>query len=247
MTTQGHTWADAVTRVSTEPIPDDTVSDYNSADDSDSYIVKRNPKGRDKVKLDASGNCLDVPIAEQTEGTRSSVSTLEDVSAMPFQLRNERDKINDSDSITVRSVSRGGGGRGGGRVGGDRSGAGTGLDRGTRASRGLAPSGRWGLGLPLAGGSLNSLPDTDTENKSREEMNFNLMNDINKQERENSSYTNDRQIRSDQNLKLVVGRVSGRYGGRSRGRRGGSGSGSAYVNDGASIPLGGQYKYRESK
>ena len=240
------TWADAVTRAGTEPIPDDTVSEYNSADDSDSYIVKRNPKGRDKINIDAVGNCLDIPISEQNGGTRSSGSTLEIVVAMPFQIRIEEDKINNTDCINVRSVSRGGGGRGGGRVGGDRSGAGTGLDRGTRALRGLAPSARWGLGLPVAGGSLNSLPDTDTENKSREEINCDLKNDINKRERENSSYTNDRLIRNDQNLKLTVGRVSGRYGGRSRGRRGGSGSGSAYVNDGPSIPLGGQYKCRDS-
>lgn len=236
--------------MSTESLQDDNVSEYNSADDSDSYIAKRDPKGRKggRGRVEVAVSCTDTRITGQkgAGGTGDSGNIIKDVKAAQPQPWSEDDKSSGVDNSQGRSVSRGGGGRGGGRVGGDRSGVGTGLGRGVSTLRGQVSLSRWGVSAAQVGISVSSLPETDTEteNGSREKMNFNLVNDINKRESEASLYVDGRVIKSDQGIKMTEGRVSGRYGGRSRGRRGGSGNGSAHLNDGASIPFEGQYRSR---
>ena len=257
----GRTWADAVTSSNGNDMSDDDVSEYNSGDDSDS-IGHRYPtqwvKGRTRSDT----------IDSEMDSSHQSLKVGASIGAVSRSGGEEDGRGEKQDVTYARTEGRGGGGRGGGRVGRDRSGAGTGLGRGSRASRSKALSARGagsggggggGGGSSFLGKGSNSAPssaqvsttDIDTENETRdrdrEAMNFDLTNAINEREREASLYVSDRPEKNHLNVKIVGGRMSGRYAGRTRGRRGGSGSGSAYQNEGASIPQEGLYKSREIK
>lgn len=111
-------WADAVSRASSEHFGDD-VSEYNTSDDEPCYG----------------------PPAKGKQGPSSGLG-LGDSTGSDAE-KGAHHKSSGRESSYIRGVNKGGGGRGGGRVGGDRSGAGMGLGRGagTRVQGpGIAPA-----------------------------------------------------------------------------------------------------------
>ena len=218
---------DAVIRATAEPITNanadgdnggDDVSDYNTSDDEPSYSTAEGGSRRTESQ----------PVRDQSAHMNTRASKGGSKAGKG---------INSIDGSAIRGVKRGGGGRGGGRVGGDRSGAGTGLGRGVSAGREFIPEGKQRLDTDAdsihTGDGSSAVLSADQITLRAEGGDL-----------ESVVSKTGRGIHIEGGGRAGAGRTGG-HSGRTRGRRGGSGS--AYLNDGASIPMGGQYRTREMK
>ena len=197
------------------------MSDYNSSDDEPSYS-----KTEGDSRRQSSQAIRDHPTHMNPRGSRSGSKA--------------RKGVNGSDGSAIRGVKRGGGGRGGGRVGGDRSGAGMGLGRGVGAGREFIQGAK--IRLDTDADSIHAGDGDGDGGSAADQSIVRAEGDL---ESLSSRTGRTTRIEGGGRAGAGVGRTSGYSGGRTRGRRGGSGS--AYLNDGASIPIGGQYKTREMK
>ena len=236
---QQGSWVDAVTRISSDIVADD-VSDYNSSDDEPGRI--RSYKNRSASSDGGQGSQV---FHSGPTPTRAG-------DKLPLPKSHTEKTGTKSGGISGRS---GRGGRGG-RSGGEKSGAGTGLGRGalgpSRADDSSLPSMEQSVALTCS----TARSDTDLNRGTNMNAPSNRSSDnallntpaYRRSEQESASSKGTRGPKADQKGgPNSAGRLRGRGGGRSRGRRGGSGFGNAYATAGASIPLEGQYEYRESK